>query len=380
MSLKSLLATSDDQDVLVAAMEGLLRSEIAPLLAQNPDEWGFPWAVWQILRENGAVSFPFPMEHGGLSGSMVANSLIISEIARYSPNVAMILVGHQIAAVPLLSDGTADQRDQFLPALVSGRALATLAVMDMEPDPEGFRTSASREDINYILKGAKQLVTNAENARWFVVFAKELPTSVPTSSSAFLVQQGTPGLTLLKREGEIGTHGFSTSAVAFDECSIPEDHRIGTGADGATMLAQITSFSRPLFAALAVGLAQGTLDTAVAHAREHKQFGRRLADSESVKLKLADMGIAVEAARGLMVRAASAFDHRSSEVARLGAAAKCFASDTAMRLTIDCAQMLGEAGYLAHYPMERRIRQAKLLQIFDGGNESQRMTISRALL
>jgi alkylation response protein AidB-like acyl-CoA dehydrogenase len=380
MSLKSLLATSDDQDVLVAAMEGLLRSEIAPLLDQNPDEWGFPWAVWQILRENGAVAFPFPLEHGGLSGSMVANSLIVSEIARYSPNVAMILVGHQLAAVPLLSDGTPDQKDRLLPGFVSGSMLATLAVMDLEPEPEGFRTSARKEDNTYILKGAKQLVTNAGNARWLIVFAKELPTSVPTSSSAFLVEQGTPGLTLLKREGEIGTHGFQTSAVALEECAIPSALRIGTGADGPAMLARITSFSRPLLAALAVGLAQGTLDTAIAHAREHKQFGRRLADSESVKLKLADMSIAVEAARGLTVRAASAFDHRSSDTARLGAAAKCFASDTAMRLTIDCAQMLGEAGYLTHYPMERRIRQAKLLQIFEGGNESQRLAVSRALL
>jgi alkylation response protein AidB-like acyl-CoA dehydrogenase len=380
VTLKSLLATSDDQDVLVEAIASLLRAEIAPLLDQNPDEWGFPWTIWQILRENGAVSFPFPLEQGGLSGSMVANCLIVSEIARYSPNVAMILAAHQTATVPVLSDGTPDQKEQFLPGLVSGRALATLAVMDMEPDPEGFRTRASKEDGSYILNGAKQLVTNAENARWFVVFAKELPTSVTTSSSAFLVEQGTAGLTILKREGEMGTHGFSTSAVAFDACVIPETHRIGTGADGPTMLAQITSFSRPLLAALAVGLAQGTLDTAVAHAREHKQFGRRLADSESVKLKLADMAIAVEAARGLMVRAASAFDHRSSEIAKLGAAAKCFASDTAMRLTIDCAQMLGEAGYLTHYPTERRIRQAKLLQIFEGGNESQRLTISRALL
>ena len=380
MSLKSLLATSDDQDVLVAAMEGLLRAEIAPLLDQNPDEWGFPWAIWQILRENGAVSFPFPLEQGGLSGSMVANCLIVSEIARYSPNVAMILVGHQLAAVPLLSDGTPDQQEQYLPGFISGSTLATLAIMDLEPEPEGFRTSASKEDNTYILKGAKQLVTSAENARWFVVFAKELPTSIPTSSSAFLVEQGTAGLTLLKREGEIGTHGFSTSAIAFEECAIPGRYRIGTGADGPAILARITSFSRPLLAAMAVGLAQGTLDTAVAHAREHKQFGRRLADSESVKLKLADMGIAIEAARGLMVRAASAFDHRSSEVAKLGAAAKCFASDTAMRLTIDCAQMLGEAGYLTHYPMERRIRQAKLLQIFEGGNESQRLTVSRALL
>ena len=380
MTLKSLLATSDDQDVLVAAIASLLRAEIAPLLDQNPDEWGFPWTVWQILRENGAVSFPFPLEHGGLSGSMVANSLIVSEIARYSPNVAMILVSHQLAAVPILLDGTPEQKEQFLPGFVSGSALGTLAVMDLDPEPEGFHTTASKEDVRYILKGAKQLVTNAENARWFVVFAKELPTSVPTSSSAFLVEQGAAGLTLLKREGEIGTHGFSTSAVAFDECAIPDTHRIGTGGDGITMLAQITSFSRPLLAALAVGLAQGTLDTAVAHAREHKQFGRRLAESESVKLKLADMGIAVEAARGLMVRAASAFDHRSSEIAKLGAAAKCFASDTAMRLTIDCAQMLGEAGYLTHYPMERRIRQAKLLQIFEGGNESQRLAVSRALL
>ncbi|HWP85323.1 MAG TPA: acyl-CoA dehydrogenase family protein [Terriglobia bacterium] len=380
MSLKSLLATSDDQDVLVTALSDLLRAEIVPLLEQNRDEWGFPWAIWQILRENGAVSFPFPLEHGGMSGSMVANSLIVSEIARYSPNIAMILVSHQLAAVPLLSDGTAEQKDRLLPALASGSALATLAVVDLDPEPEGFRTTAVKQDGHFLLKGAKQLVTNAENARWFMVFAKELPTSVPTSSSAFLIEQGTPGLTILKREGEIGTHGFSTSAVALDECLIPDSNRIGTGGDGPTLLSRITSFSRPLLAALAVGLAQGTLDTAVAHAREHKQFGRRLADSESMKLKLADMAIAVEAARGLMVRAASAFDHRSSEMAKLGAAAKCFASDTAMRLTIDCAQMLGEAGYLTRYPIERRIRQAKLLQIFEGGNESQRLAISRTLL
>jgi alkylation response protein AidB-like acyl-CoA dehydrogenase len=379
MSLKSLLATSDDQDVLVAAMEGLLRAEVGPLLEQNPDEWGFPWTVWQVLRENGVTAFPFPLEHGGLSGSMVANCLIVSEIARYSPDVAMIVVSHQLAAVPILSDGTAEQKERFLPDIVSGRSLATFATMELEPEPGGFRTSATKAGDSYVLNGAKQLVTNAEAARWFVVFAKELPTSVQ-SSSAFLVGQGTPGLTVLKREGEIGFHGFSTSGLALEECHIPEFHRIGTGSDGVSMQAQITNFSRPLLAALAVGLCQGTLDTAVLHAREHKQFGRRIAESEIVKMKLADMAISVEAARGLMVRAAAAFDHRSSELAKLGAAAKCFATDTAMQLTIDCAQMLGEAGYLHRFPMERRIRQAKLLQIFEGGNESQRLTVSRALL
>src|SRR3990172_3969233 len=197
MTLKSLLATSDDQDVLVAAIASLLRAEIAPLLDQNPDEWGFPWTVWQILRENGAVSFPFPLEHGGLSGSMVANCLIISEIARYSPNVAMILVSHQLAAVPLLSDGTAEQKERFLPDIVCGRSLATFATMELEPEPGGFRTSATKMDNYYVLNGAKQLVTNAESARWFVVFAKELPTSVQSSSSAFLVEQGTAGLSIL---------------------------------------------------------------------------------------------------------------------------------------------------------------------------------------
>jgi alkylation response protein AidB-like acyl-CoA dehydrogenase len=380
MSLKSLLATSDDQDVLVAALEGLLRAEVGPLLEQNPDEWGFPWAVWQVLRENGVTAFPFPLEHGGLSGSMVANCLIVSEIARYSPNVAMIVASHQLAAVPILSDGTAEQKDRLLPDIVAGRSIATLATMELEPEPGGFRTSATKAGDVYVLNGVKQLVTNAEAARWFVVFAKELPTSSAQSSSAFLVEQGTPGLTVLKREGEIGFHGFSTSGLALEECLIPEAQRVGTGSDGVSMQAQISNFSRPLLAALAVGLCQGTLDTAVFHAREHKQFGRRIAESEVVKMKLADMAISVEAARGLMVRAAAAFDHRSSELAKLGAAAKCFATDTAMRLTIDCAQMLGEAGYLHRFPMERRIRQAKLLQIFEGGNESQRLTVSRSLL
>src|SRR3970040_2763503 len=142
MSLESLLATSDDQDVLVAAVEGLLQAEIRPLLEQNPDEWGFPWAVWHVLRENGVTAFAFPLEQGGLSGSMVANCLIVSETARYSPNVAMIVVSHQLAAVPILSDGTAEQKDRFLPDIVSGRALATFATMELEPEPGGFRTSA----------------------------------------------------------------------------------------------------------------------------------------------------------------------------------------------------------------------------------------------
>ena len=176
------------------------------------------------------------------------------------------------------------------------------------------------------------------------------------------------------------SHGFSTSGLLLEECRIPEASRIGQPGEGVAIQGQITGFSRPLLAALGVGLGQATLDTAVRHAREHKQFGRRIAESESVKLQLADMAIAVEAARGLVVRAAAAFDQRSAEQAKLGAAAKCFATDMAMRLTIDCAQLLGEAGYLHRFPLERRIRQAKLLQILEGGNESQRLTISRALL
>ena len=380
MSLKSLLATSDDQDVLVSAVESLLREQVGPLLEQNRDEWGFPWAVWHILRENGVVSFPFPLEYGGLSGSMVANCLIVGEVARYSASVAMILASNQLAAVPLLLDGTAEQKEKILPALISGRCLATCATMELEPEPGGLRTSAVKEESEYILNGAKQLVLNAEGARWLVVFAKELPTTDQASSSAFLVEQGAAGLLILKREREMDSHGFSTSGLLLEECRIPEASRIGQPGEGVAIQSQITGFSRPLLAALGVGLGQATLDTAVRHAREHKQFGRRIAESESVKLQLADMAIAVEAARGLVVRAAAAFDQRSAEQAKLGAAAKCFATDMAMRLTIDCAQLLGEAGYLHRFPLERRIRQAKLLQILEGGNESQRLTISRALL
>lgn len=380
MSLKSLLATSDDQDVLVSAVESLMREQVGPLLQQNTDEWGFPWAVWHILRENGVVAFPFPLEYGGLSGTMVSHCLLVGEVARYSANVAMILVSNQLAAIPLLLNGSEAQKEKFLPDIVSGRSLATCAAMELEPEPGGFRTSATLEGNEYVLNGAKQLVVNAEGARWFVVFAKELPTTVQGSTSAFLVEQGVAGVSILKRAEEIGFHGFSTSGLALEECRIPESHRIGQAREGTDIQSRITNFSRPLLGALAVGLGQATLDTAVFHAREHKQFGRKIAEFDSVKLQLADMAIAVEAARGLVVRAAAAFDQRSSEQAKLGAAAKCFATDMAMRLTIDCAQLLGEAGYLHYFPLERRIRQAKLLQILEGGNESQRLTLARALL
>ncbi len=379
MSLKALLATTDDQDVLVPAVESLLREQVRPLLEQNSEEWGFPWTILHILKENGVIGFPFPLEYGGLSGSMVSNCLLISELARYSANVAMILVSNQLAAVPLISEGSEEQKEKFLPDIICGRSWATFASIELEPEPGGMRTSASKQEGEYILSGAKQLVTNAEASRWIIIFAKELP-SHTQGNSVFLVEQGTAGLSVLKRNGEIGSHGFSTSGLALEECRIPESQRIGQAGDGLTIRTQMTNCSRPLLAALAAGLCQATLDTAVFHAREHKQFGKRIAESESTKLKLADMVIAVEAVRGLMVRAAAAFDQRSGELTKLGAAAKCFATDTAMRLTIDCAQLLGESGYLHRFPLERRIRQAKLLQILEEGNESQRLTISRTLL
>ena len=379
MSLKSLLATTDDQDVLVPAVESLLREQVRPLLEQNSEEWGFPWTILHILRENGVIGFPFPLEYGGLSGSMVSNCLLISELARYSANVAMILVSNQLAAVPLITEGSEEQKEKFLPDIICGRSWATFASIELEPEPGGVRTSASKQEGEYVLSGAKQLVTNAEASRWIIIFAKEL-SSHTQGNSVFLVEQGTAGLSVLKRNGEIGSHGFSTSGLALEECRIPESQRIGQAGDGFTIRTRMTNCSRPLLAALAAGLCQATLDTAVFHAREHKQFGKRIAESESAKLKLADMAIAVEAVRGLMVRAAAAFDQRSSELTKLGAAAKCFATDMAMRLTIDCAQLLGESGYLHRFPLERRIRQAKLLQILEEGNESQRLTISRTLL
>ena len=379
MSLKSLLATTDDQDVLVPAVVSLLREQIRPLIEQNAEEWGFPWTILHILRENGVIAFPFPIEHGGLSGSMVSNCLVISELSRYSANVAMILVSNQLAAVPLISEGTEEQKEKFLPDIIWGRSWATFASIELEPEPGGFRTSASKQEGEYVLSGAKQLVTNAEASRWIILFAKELSARV-RGNSIFLVEQGTAGLSILKRDGEIGSHGFSTSGLVLEECRIPGSRRIGQAGEGLTIRTQMTNYSRPLLASLAVGLCQATLDTAVFHAREHKQFGKRIAESESAKLKLADMAIAVEAARGLMVRAAAAFDQRSSELTKLGAAAKCFATDTAMRLTIDCAQLLGESGYLHRFPLERRIRQAKLLQILEEGNQSQRLAVSRTLL
>ncbi|MES2208969.1 MAG: acyl-CoA dehydrogenase family protein [Chloroflexota bacterium] len=374
---------TEEQVLLRDAVRELARDRIAPRAAEIDRTSTFPEDIRQLLASQDVLGLPFPVEHGGVGGDLLTVCIAIEEIARACATSSLILIVQELGSLPLLIAGSAEQQARFFPDLASGRILAAFGLTEPEAgsDAASVRTRAVRDGDDYVLDGTKRFITNGSVAGIITVFAVTDPDAPRHRRlSCFVVEVPTEGFRVERLEHKLGIRGSPTAELSFAGVRVPVANRIGAEGDGFSIAMATLDRSRPGVAAQAIGIAQGALDTAVAYARDRRQFGQRIGDFQMVASMLADMDAGIEAARQLLYTACVEIESGGPDVARWSAMCKLIAGDTAMRVTTDAVQVLGGYGYIDEFPVERMMRDAKITQIYEGTQQVQRLVIARALL
>jgi alkylation response protein AidB-like acyl-CoA dehydrogenase len=373
---------SDEHRMLREALRAVCEDKIAPHAAEVDDTGAFPQASWDALRESGFHAVHIPEAYGGPGGDAVASCLVVEEVARVCASTSLIPAVTKLGTLPLLLAGSEELKQRYLRPVAAGEAMFSYALSEAEAgsDAAAMRTTAVRDGDHWVLNGAKRWITNAGASEYYTVMAVTEPGAGARGISAFVVERSDQGFSFGAPERKLGIKGSPTRELYFDDVRIPADRMIGAPGTGFRTTLATLDHSRVTIAAQAVGIAQGALDYAAGYVTERHQFGRPVADFQGVQFMVADMAMKTEAARQLTYAAAARSERGDKDLTFFGAAAKCFASDTAMAVTTDAVQLLGGYGYVKDYPVERMMRDAKITQIYEGTNQIQRVVMAREVL
>ena len=377
-------ALTDDQIAIQDLVRRVARERVAARADAIDREASYPQDMFDLLKELGLFALPLPTEHGG-TGSLLAGCLAIEELGRVCYNTGYLLVVQWVAFGALHAAGNAEQQARFLPGLARGDLRGAFSTTEAQSgsDVSGIKTRAVRSNGGYQLNGAKIWCTNADVADFVLVGAKCAGPDGKDSVNLFIIEKGTPGFSVGRKEDKMGARGVPSCPLFLDDVWVPETNRMGPeGGGGFKSVMEAFNTSRPVVAARAVGLAQGAIDHATAFVQQRQAFGRRIADFQGLRWMLADMAMQTEAARQLTYKAAAMVDSgvTGPELANMAAMAKCFASDVAMKVATDAVQLFGAAGISNEYPINRYFRDAKVVQIVEGTNQIQRNIIANMML
>jgi alkylation response protein AidB-like acyl-CoA dehydrogenase len=372
----------EEHDELRAAIRALAEKEIAPYAAEVDENSRFPEEALAALNASGFNAVHIPEAYGGQGADSVAACIVIEEVARVDASASLIPAVNKLGTMGLILRGSEELKKQVLPALATEGAMASYALSEREAgsDAASMRTRAKADGDDWILNGTKCWITNGGKSTWYTVMAVTDPDKGANGISAFMVNLNDEGFSIGPKEKKMGIKGSPTTELYFENCRIPGDRIIGEPGTGFKTALQTLDHTRPTVGAQAVGIAQGAVDAAVAYTKDRKQFGKSIAEFQGVQFELADMAMKVEAARLMVYSAAARAERGEPNLGFISAAAKCFASDTAMDVTEAAVQLFGGAGYTTDFPVERMMRDAKITQIYEGTNQIQRVVMSRALL
>jgi alkylation response protein AidB-like acyl-CoA dehydrogenase len=360
-------------------IRALAKDKIEPRAGEIDRADEYPWDIRELLGEHDVLALPFEEEHGGTGTGTLMLQIAVEEIAKVSASCALILMVHELGTLPIQLFGTDEQKAEWLPKCASGELSPAFALSEPEAgsDPASMRTFAVQDGDEWVINGAKNWITNATVADFYVVFAKTDREN--NRISAFIVEKDREGFDPGKLEKKLGIKGSPTGQPTFTDVRVPAANLIGEAGRGLAVALGTLERTRLGAAAQAVGIAQGATDYAVSYARERVAFGKPIIELQGLQFKLADMETRTAAARELLYRACAAADRGEPGLGKLTSMAKLFASDTAMAVTVEALQVLGGYGYVNDYPLERMMRDAKITQIYEGTNEIQRVVIARAL-
>ena len=372
-----------EQKMIQDLARKVAEEKMLPVRAELDEKEEFPWEIVKISAEAGLMGVSMPEEYEGFGGGILEYCLVAEELSRVCLGIATSVVASGLGAMPILLFGNPEQKKKYLPDIAKGRKLGAfgLTEADAGSDAGAIRTTAARTAEGYVLNGTKQWITNGGEAEIYSIIAMTDRSKGPRGASALIVEKGTPGFNFGKKEKKMGIRASATRELVFQDCFIPKENLIGK--EGMGFIATMRTFdrTRPGVGAQGVGLAQGALDEAVRYAREREQFEKKIISFQAIQHLLADMATLVEAARALVYSIARYIDQSENpkEISKVSGMAKVFASDVAMKVTTDAVQILGGYGYMRDYPVEKMMRDAKILQIYEGTNQIQRNVIGLEL-
>jgi butyryl-CoA dehydrogenase len=376
------LELSDEQKMIQQVARDFAEKEVRPIAEAIDREARFPRETVARMAELGLMGIAVPEAHGGSGGDTVAYALALEEVARACASHAVIMsVNNSLYCDPVLEYGTPEQKARFLTPFASGQKIGCFALTEPEAgsDASNQSTLARRDEDAYVLDGRKVFVTNGRESSAALAFAQTDRAAAHRGISAFLVEKGTPGFTVVKTEDKLGIRASDTAEFLFERCRVPIANRLGEVGQGFRIALGTLDGGRIGIAAQAVGIATAAYEAAVAYARERKSFGVPIGQHQMVQWMLADMATSIEAARLLTLRAAWLKDSGAG-FGPEAAMAKLFASETAMRVATDAIQVHGGYGFIKEYQVERHFRDAKITQIYEGTSQIQKLVIARHLL
>lgn len=376
---------NEEQSDIRDMVRRFTQHEITPHAEAWDEDSHFPREAFTQMAELGLMGMTTPEELGGNLLPRLTAALVYEELAQGDMATAVGLSVHNMVTGSIARFGNAEQRERWVNNLASGQALGAFSLSETSAgsDAASLQCRAERSGDNYVLNGNKLWVTNAGEADIYLLMARTAPGEDASGISCFVIEKDTPGFTFGKTERKMGLHSSPTRELIFEDCIIPVTQRLGEEGKGFKIALSTLDGGRVNIGAIAVGVAHAAFETARQYAQERRQFGRPIGTFQAIEFMLADMAMKIEAARLLVYEAAYKLDQAeqpSRHISMHASMAKCFATDMAMEVTTNAIQVLGGAGYVRDYPVERYMRDVKVAQIFEGTNQIQRIVIGRALL
>ena len=370
----------EEYESLRDSVRALATKKIAPFAKAVDEESRFPQEAYEALQAADLAAAHVDSKYGGQGADSLATVIIIEEVARVCGSSSLIPAVNKLGSLPIILAGSAELKANYLPQLAAGKGFSyCLSESEAGSDAAAMKTKAVKDGDSWVISGSKKWISNAGFSDFYTVLAQTDATLGAKGITAFVVEKGDAGVSFGAHEKKMGFRGSPTREVYFDNVKISDDRRIGEVGSGFALAMKTLDHTRITIAAQALGIAQGAFEVATKYSHERKQFGKEIFDFQGVQFMLADMAMNIAAARQLTYSAAVKSERGEKDLTFFSAAAKCFATDVAMKVTTDAVQVLGGYGYVSDYPVERMMRDAKLTQIYEGTNQVQRVVMARHL-
>ena len=369
------------QELFRQMIREFAEKEVKPLAAEIDEQERFPAETVKKMAELGIFGIPVPTQYGGAGGDNLMYSIAVEELSRACATTGVVVSAHtSLCVAPIMEHGTEEQKMKYLPKLASGEWVGAFGLTEPNAgtDAAGQQTTAVLDGEEWVLNGSKIFITNGGYAHVYIVIAMTDKSLGTKGISAFIVEKGTPGFSIGKKEKKLGIRGSATTELIFENCRIPKDNLLGKIGGGFAIAMKTLDGGRIGIAAQALGIAQGAMDETVKYTKERKQFGRSISQFQNTQFQMADLETKVQAAR-LLVRSAHYKKDNGIPYSVDAAMAKLFCAETAMEVTTKAVQFHGGYGYTREYAVERMMRDAKITEIYEGTSEVQRMVIAGKL-
>jgi alkylation response protein AidB-like acyl-CoA dehydrogenase len=372
---------SDEQQAIKTLVRDFVNEEIVPNARKYDEEERFPVELMPKLKETGLINLAIPEEYGGPGIDKISHALIVEELARGCAGITTSVEANSLSSYPILVGGSEELKKKYLNKLTMEGMYASFALTEPQAgsDVNGLSTTVERVGDEYILNGEKCFITNASFANFYVVLAKQKGLEGSKRFTALVVDRDLQGVQVGQKEKKMGIRASDTSSVTFNEVRVPIKNRIGNEGEGFIIFMKALSNARPMVGAQSLGIAQGAYEEALNYAKERKQFGKPISNFQAIQFMLADMAMNIEAARLLVYKSVYLLQEGKPSI-KSSSFAKCFASDTAVKVASDAVQIHGGYGYIREYAVEKYYRDAKIMQIYEGTNQIQRVVIAKDIL